>query len=119
MKCACPEVATKRFRWTVAVQSPSGTPDAHGHVDLTDAANWTALGNIRVNFITQGAREKFTYDQTHAEVTHMLETRSTTLSRSIQPDDRVIFDGRTFNVTGVYDVNEERQVVHIMLTEKV
>lgn len=117
MKCACPDTARKRYRWTVAVQTPSGTPDAAGQVDTTVDANWSALGNIRVNFITKGSREWHLHDQTQAEVTHIIETPSTALSRSVGPTDRIVFDSRKFNVTGAYDVDEARRVVRFEVTE--
>jgi len=119
MKCACPTTAGKRYRWTMTVQSPSGTADEFGHTDLTDDANWTTAGNIKANFITKGTKEGRVFDQVQAEVTHIIETRSTSLSRSIHPEDRIVFDGRKFNVTGSYDLNEERQVVQVLLTEVV
>lgn len=119
MKCACPPTTRKRYRWTVAVQTPSGTQDAAGQIDKTDDSNWSSLGNIRVNFITKGSREWHLHDQTQAEVTQVLETPSTALSRSIAPTDRIVFDSRKFNVTGAYDVNEERREVRLEVKEVV
>jgi head-tail adaptor len=119
MKCACPETGRKRYRHTVRIESPGGTADESGHVDLTDDANWTSIGNVKANFITKGSREGRIFDQVQAEVTHIIETPSTVLSRSIHPEDRVVFDGRKFNVTAAYDVNEERHEVQVHLTEVV
>src|SRR5690606_39673685 len=119
MKCACPTTAGKRYRWSMTVQSPSGTADEFGHTDLTDDANWITAGNIKANFITKGTKEGRVFDQVQAEVTHIIETRSTSLSRSIHPVDRIVFGERKFNVNGSYDTDQERQAEQVMLTEVV
>lgn len=115
--CECSETKQVRYRWRLTVQSPGGTPDAGGHVDLTDDANWTTMGTIKANFITRGSREGRVFDQVQAEVSHIVETRSSRFSRSIHPMWRLVFQGRKFNIVAAVDKNEERQVVQIHLTE--
>lgn len=113
-KCKTP----KRFRYRVVVEKPSGSADAHGHVDLTAATSWLRAGSIRARFATKGGREWRAVDQIEAVTTHIIETPATTFSRTIEPTWRLKFDGRTFGITAAYNVNEERRgVVRIEATE--
>lgn len=102
----------------MTIEEPGGTPDAAGHVDLTLDANWDRSGRIKVRFITKGGREGRIFDQVQAEVTHVVETRATAFSRRILPAWRGRFDGRKFNITAAFNVNEERRgIVQLHLTE--
>ena len=116
-QCECEGMAAVRYRHTLTVQSPAGTPDAGGHPDLTDPDNWDSIGNIRANFITRGGREGRVFDQVSAEVTSIVETPWNNFSRSIHPNMRLLFGTRIFNIVSAFDVDESRQKVRIHITE--
>lgn len=107
---------------TLTVHSPAGTPGADGHVDLTDPDNWAPEGTIRATFLerrnTLQGREFVSADQVHGEVTHRLETRSTTFSRSIRSDWELRFEGRRLQVVAARDVGERREIVRIDAKEE-
>lgn len=102
---------------TLTVQSPSGTAGDDGHFDPTDSDNWTTEGTIRGSFTSRGGREFIKGQKVSADVSHVIEVPSTSFSRSIQPEWRVRFDSRTFQVVAAYDVNEARQTVRIEVRE--
>lgn len=116
MACkTCESIPT--YTHTLTVQQPGTTVDAAGHVDLTDNANWTTLGQIRARFITKGGRESFVFKQTKAETTHVLMAPSTTLARSLDPAWRLTMGTRVFQITNANDVNEMNREVIIEVTE--
>jgi head-tail adaptor len=119
MKCGGGCSTHGRYHYRVVIQEPSGEPDATGHVDLTDPANWKQYTAIRVNFITKGGREGRMFDQIQSQVNLLAHTRSTKQTRGIHPDMRLIHDGRTFNISAAYDVNESKDVVQLELIEVV
>lgn len=117
-QCECSGGEKRKRLHTLTVQSPAGTAGADGHVDLTTASNWTTQGTIRASFTTKGGREFISGQKVAADVTHLLETVSTNFSRSIEPEWRLVFGTRIFQITAAYDVNEERRMVQIHAMEQ-
>lgn len=121
LKCSQCE-SMPSYRYTVTVQSPSGTPGADGQVDLTLDANWTTEGTIKVNFASKSGREFINAQKVTANQSHTLETPSTGFSRTIQPSWRLRYtDGDSvthkYQITSVVDVDEMRKIVRIECTE--
>ena len=117
-ECAdCPTQKKTRYRHRLTVKSPSGTADEYGQIDLDDSDNATTEGTIKANFVSKGGREFFRGEQIQADVTHLLETPSKSLSRSLQPNWWLVMGSRTFQIVASFDVNEERNIVQIQVKE--
>lgn len=102
---------------TLVVERPGATRDDAGQVDLTDDANWSAAGRIRGRFITKGGSEWYAFKQTQATTTAIIETPSTSISRSIEPSWRLKMGSRAFDITAAYLVDEIGKLVRIEVTE--
>lgn len=113
----CSQCENEKRWYTLTVQSPNGTPDGYGQVNLNSNSNWTTEGTIKVNFISKGGREFFRGAKIQADVTDILETPSTNFSRSILPSWRLLFGSRVFQIIAAFDVNEERHTVQIQTKE--
>lgn len=118
-KTRCEGMERPRYKYTVTVQTPAGTTGADGHIDLTDSSNWTTSGTIKANFTSKGGREFVNGERVQADVTHVIETPSTSFSRGILPKMRMTYDSRTFQIEAAYDVDEMHQVVRCHLKELV
>jgi head-tail adaptor len=116
-QCECGGDANKRW-WSLTVQSPAGTAGADGHVDLKSSANWTTEGTIKANFVTKGGREFISGQKVAADVSHVLETVSTNFTRAIEPEWRLVFGTRIFQITAAFDMNEAREIVQIHVMEQ-
>ena len=110
-------VRAGQFCRRAAIQEPRDTPGVTGRTDLSDDANWNTVGIRRCRFVTRGGRERVFSDQVSADVTHVIEMRSDSVTRSIHPKMRLNMCGRIFNIAAAYDVNEERRIVRIEATE--
>ena len=111
-------VRAGQFCRRVAIQQPRENPGVTGRTDLSIDANWETIGTRRCRFITRGGRERVFSDQVSADVTHVIEMRSDTLTRSIHPKMRLsMCGGRVFNIAAAYDVNEEGRLIRIEATE--
>lgn len=117
MKCECSTKQRTRYRHWITVESISGTADASGHIDLSVSSNWSSAGKIKGNFISRGGRESFKYDQVQVDASHIVETPSTTFSRSINETYRLSFNSRIYNILLADDVDQARETVRLYLTE--
>jgi head-tail adaptor len=104
-----------RYKHAVTIEEPSGTPDASGHIDLSDAANWKPYARIKVNFKTRGGREARVFDQVEAHVNLIAQTRSTGVTRGIHPVMRMRHAGEIHNISAAYDMDENREIVQLEL----
>ena len=118
MTCGDCDARPRYPKW-LTIEKPSATKDAAGHVDLSVDSNWSQIHKIKGRFITKGGREGRIFDQVHADVTHVIETRSTAFSRTLIPKWRLKMDGRKFNIAAAYDVDEARKIVRIEAIEAV
>lgn len=109
MKCGCDHAGERNRR--VTVESPSGTADAAGHVDLTIDSSWTDEGQRWAKVITRGGSESRVFNQVQAETTHIVEMNSDGLTRTIIPKWRLKLGNRNLNITAAYDVDDQRQTV--------
>jgi SPP1 family predicted phage head-tail adaptor len=106
-----------RYRYTLTLQSITGTAGADGQIDSTNDSNWTTTGTIQANFMSKGGREFVQAQRVQADVNLVAETPSNNFSRSITPAMRIIFESRVLQITAAYDVDEMRETVRIHLME--
>lgn len=102
MKCACPQ----RLDRSGTIQSPGTTPDAAGHVDLTQNSNWTSRGIRKFRFLRHGGREGRVFDQVQSETTHVMEMQADVLTKQMVPKWRVKYGSSYLNITAIYESPE-------------
>lgn len=99
MKCACPAPLDRNG----IIQRPGTTPDAGGHVDLTQNSNWNPVGSRKFRFVSHGGREGRVFDQVQAETTHVLELTEDPLTKTILPKWRMKYGSAYLNFTAIYE----------------
>lgn len=90
----------QRSTHTLTVKKPRTTTDADGHIDLTDPANWTTVGQIRGRFITKGGSESFVFKQTKSTTTDVIVAPATEISRQLKDHT----DWQIHNGSDVYEI---------------
>ena len=81
--------------------------------------SWTRLLETRAAMATTGGREFADGGGTAADVTHVLRIRSSRLARTITPKNRLIHDGRTFEILAAVDRDGRRRVIDLQCKEAV
>lgn len=117
MKCECKSLTHLNRR--VTVQRPTEDAGDDGHTDLKDDANWENVGVLWGAFKTRGGREAQVFDQVEATVSHLIDFRYGTTSRSIIPKWRLKMGTRIFNVVSSVDVDEAHKTIQVSATEAV
>lgn len=113
--CGIPISRQKRF----TLQSPSGSADATGHVDLSVDANWTNVSTTLWGaFTSKGGSEGQTLNQTQGVVNHTIDFPYSTTAASILPKWRLKMGTRVFNITAAYNVDEADELIRVEATEK-
>lgn len=85
----------------VSVQrlKPSVAPDASGHVDESNPANWEPFCKFWCSLLPRGSREFFRGQQVAADITHQVETTLPNDDASrVTTKMRISCNGRTFNI---------------------
>jgi len=83
------------------------------------APSWVLLLDTRAALRGLSGRELAAADGMRADVTHLLTIRSSKLSRTITPKDRVIIDGRTFEILAAVDKAGRRREIELQCRESV
>ncbi len=73
-------------------------PDASGHVDESNPANWEPFTKQWCAVTPRGSREFFRREQVAADITHQVEMLLNSESAAITPKMRLVFKGRILNV---------------------
>tara|TARA_B100000686_G_scaffold80595_1_gene86939 strand:+ start:1432 stop:1761 length:330 start_codon:yes stop_codon:yes gene_type:complete len=81
--------------------------------------SWTRLLETRAAMATTGGREFVEGGGTAADVTHVLRIRSSRLARTITPKNRLVYDGRTFEIVAAIDRDGRRRVIDLQCREAV
>lgn len=81
--------------------------------------SWTKLLETRAALSGGGGREFQQSGGTAADVTHVLRIRSSRLARTITPKERVILDGRTFEIVSAVDRSGRRRTIELQCREAV
>jgi SPP1 family predicted phage head-tail adaptor len=76
----------------------SAVPDASGHVDESDPANWETFTKQWCSVNPRGSREFFRGQQVAADITHQVEMLFNSDSNKITTKMRIMFKGRRLNV---------------------
>lgn len=113
MKCGpCGGGTAKKLDKQVTVKriKTGLTPDAAGHIDETNEANWITYGTFYCEIVTKGSREFFRGEQVNADITHQITIRHSTSSAGITTSMKLVYQGRTFNISEPpRNVNEDNE----------
>ena len=120
MSCTpCKEMPVMTRRVTLQKPNTGVAADAGNHVDLTDDDNWLTVATRKCIIKTRGGSESYRFAQVQAEVTHLIDMRSDSVTRQVGPTWRLDFEGRKFDIVAAYDVDESRRTVRIHAVEQV
>ena len=121
MKCACaPRMTSRLF-----IQKPNdgATKDAAGLINLSDDANWIAVGDRACHVFTRGGSERWRFNQVAAEVERIVQFQYSPLTKQIQPRWRLRKrDGGTWkawDIATAFVVDDARKIVEVHCTEAV
>ena len=106
-------VCVSKYDRKVVIKSLTGTADAHGFVDNTDAANWTKYDTSYASVQSTGGREFWKVDQVSDDVSHVwLCPYSATLAAAT-PAMQLISEGLTYDILSVIDIDLAHQEIQI------
>lgn len=93
-----------RYRNRVIIQSPNTTNvDAGGHVDLKSGdTNWTTYATRWASVIPSSGREFVSGEKVQGDITHVVLCRYDTLTKAVNPTQRVKFGTRKLNIVSAY-----------------
>jgi SPP1 family predicted phage head-tail adaptor len=73
-------------------------PDAGGHIDESNPANWETFTKQWCSVNPRGSREFFRREQVAADITHQVEMLFNSESNRITTKMRIMFKGRRLNI---------------------
>lgn len=95
-----------RHRVIIERVKSDATTDELGNVVVTDDGNWERYVSINAEIKPSRAAESSRNDQTTHDVSHVV---SMPWYPGIDETMRIRFDGRTLNIVGIFDSNEDMQ----------
>lgn len=95
------------------IRQKTGTPDAHGHVDATAAANWSKVTTAFCSCISKGGREFWKVQQVNADVSHVWSTEYTKTLATCTTDMRLVCEGKDYEILAIVDIDEAHQTIQI------
>lgn len=124
MTCACPAMPP-RMTSRLQIQKPNdgATPDAAGHVELSDDANWISVGSRPCNVFTRGGSEKWRFNQVSAEISRIVHFQYGPLAKQIQPRWRLRKNDsgtmKAWDVATAFIVDDAKKIIEVHCTEVV
>jgi hypothetical protein len=98
----------------ITVQKLIGqTADAHGQVDRTTDANWGTYCTEWCSCVSKGGREFWKVQQVNADVSHVWTAMWSKTTANITPFMRLIFEGNTYEILSVQDINMDHYEIEI------
>ena len=104
---------------TVKKVDPNATADAHGHVDKSDASNWIQQSKQFCRTETKGGREFWKVDQVNAEVNCVFWCPYSTEAIAITPEMQIHWEGNTYEIASVVDVDLAHEEIEIQTVRAV
>ena len=101
------------YKHKITIQELTGAADAHGHIDNTADASWSAYESAYASVQSKGGREFWKVDQVNAEVSHVWRCPWSTKLAAATPDMRLKYEGVVYQIFSVIDVDMEHREVEI------
>ena len=102
-----------RYDRKVVIKSLTGTADAHGHIDNTDAANWSPYTRSFASVMSKGGREFWKVDQVNADVSHVWRCPYSAALAAATPDMQLINENVTYEIQSVIDIDLAHKEIEI------
>lgn len=108
-----------KTKFTLQKQKATATPDAAGHVNLSDDAKWEDVTTRYFSVMPQSGREYYRAQQTESNLTHLLETHYDDETSLINPKYRLRITGtdRYLNVVSAINVEESNRIIRVSCIE--
>lgn len=107
------KACTDRYDKRIELQRLNGTADAAGHVDNTTDSNWTNYVNAYARVQTRGGREFWKVQQVAADVSHVWTCPYGRLLAAATPDMRLQYQGDTYQILSVVNIDEADEKIEI------
>lgn len=107
---ACKRPCSRSLRHRLTIQTATSTRDGFGQPIQT----WANTGTIRASIKQLSGTELVNAKQVDGEVTHVLGAR---YQSGLTIENRLVFDGRTFGILNVNDVEERHRDLEILCKE--
>lgn len=90
---------------SIVLQRDTGaTKDGAGHT----VPNWTTLATCAASFKAVSDAEKFSSSQVNSNISARFVIRYSTLYFDLNPKDRLVFDGKSYDILGVKEIVRRR-----------
>lgn len=99
-----------RLKSLIEIQRYTTTKNMVGEVKQS----WNTLLNTRAEIKPLTAKEIFASNMNVSEVTHKITIR---YEVEIKSTDRIVYNGRFFDITGVINIDEQNTVIEILTKE--
>lgn len=109
-------MATKcrRYKKRVSIEhiASGQTRDAHGHITET-ATTWEEYTTAFCDVISKGGREFWKVDQVAADVSHVWYCMWNSVMDAATPQMRLVWEGKTYEILAVIDVDLAHREIEI------
>ena len=89
----------------ITIERYTATQDAFGG----DVETWAELAIVSAQYMPVSDAERISANQVNATSMARFVVRSSTVTRSVNPKDRMQFDGRAWDIHGVKETKEGRK----------
>ena len=106
--CLCVPIGDMRHK--ITIETPTLTPDSVGGF----TTSWSTLADVWSKIEPLSARQRFHAMQLEHIVSHKITIR---YRSDIESDQRILFEGRTFQIHSFIDPDERHRFLEIMAQE--
>lgn len=110
MKCC--DYTASMLRHMVALQRVTKTADGAGGWDKS----WTTIATLYAYMRASGGGERFFADRLNMEIRYVAVIR---YRENIQASDRIVFDGKAYQIRSIIDVEFKKKWLELTLEEGV
>ena len=104
---------------TISKQKASAVADAHGHIDLTSAANWETHTTGWASCVSKGGREFWKQNLVAADVSHVWKCNYSDDLAAATPKMRLVHNSLDYEIVSVIDVDMAHETVEIQTKREV
>ena len=109
MKCDCTTYDKK-----VSIEHLTGsTVDAHGQVEQGTNSNWSVYCPAWCSVVSKGGREFWKVQQVNADVSHVWKSQWSRTLAAATPFMRLIYEGVTYEILSVVDIDLAHEEIEI------
>lgn len=105
-------IAAGTLRHQIEIQRYTETQNDFGEV----IEEWNTLHTVRASIAPLSGKEYFASKQVNAETTHQVYIRYIS---GLKPADRILFNGRIFNILNILNYKEKNVSLELLCTEQI